>query len=999
MIIHNCFPNPTTNLANSAITPYKQVKPEHFQEWLDSAVNPEIIGLNVESLQGTQGFDYILYSDDIPRRNDGRVTDAVLNRYRHLEEGGWYCSGIDPLTGQASDWGCLKPDQPYIQSERKGFGEAVKQKLIKYEHPFKTPTELFCLRVPLAIWQLIGDRHHVPLPENIIVDSTGEALGFWQWVIENPIPILITEGAKKAGALLSQGHAAIALPGIYNGYRAKDKDGIALLQPQLIPQLTIFCQQKREFVFCFDQDKKPQAAKNVQTAIAKTGKLLKAEDCTVTVITWDLPHKGIDDLILAKGQGYLEELYDARRQLERFQLYQYTDLSGLISQRVNVRYLGPESDPPSQAQLLFYQSPKGTGKTEKFAQAAAISRRNHGEVLNITHREQLGQEQSRRLGIPYRSELGEKTTTSAFGYSLCIDSLHPYANPPFNPDDWQDCDLFIDEIEQVIWHLLNSPTCQRHRVPILQSFSQLVNTIIANGGHIWCGDADLTRRSIDYVVGLLSEPIKPWLLVNEWQPHHKRLAYAYPSSEAWLSDLMAALENGDRLMIHTAAQKVTSRWGTINLESLIQKTFPHLNILRIDRESVADPMHPAYGCIGNLNETVRSYDVVIASPTLETGVSIEGDHFHRVFCNAGGKQTVEAVGQSAVRVRANIPRHIFINKYSSERIGNGSHDPRVLLATQKKAFTVNAHLLGQTDAVAALAGENPQHLKTWATFAASHNYGFKHYRELVYENLEKEGYQIMEVDAPDDTQDWKDQAKQVATDNYNHHCQAVSDSPILNNEDYQRVRTQRTKTEAERMSEQKTAISQRYLTEEVTPDLIKADDQGLYGQLQIHYYLTVGNAFLKKRDQKKTENLAHEGKVFTPDYNHITLSAKIKGLEALNIQQFFDPNAIFTSESLKPWFQDLVLPRRRDIKTFLNQTVNTEKDTAIGVAQRILKTMNLQMTCVERRRVNGKITRFYALTNLNPDDRNAIFDRWLERDSQADCDTPSINNGMEEMAA
>lgn len=60
----------------------------------------------------------------------------------------------------------------------------------------------------------------------------------------------------------------------------------------------------------------------------------------------------------------------------------------------------------------------------------------------------------------------------------------------------------------------------------------------------------------------------------------------------------------------------------INSNSSFCRKFPHLRILRIDSESVADPSHTAFGCIAHLNEILTQYDLVIASPSLETGVSI-----------------------------------------------------------------------------------------------------------------------------------------------------------------------------------------------------------------------------------------------------------------------------------------------------------------------------------------------------------------------------------------
>ncbi|MDX2099677.1 MAG: hypothetical protein SFW36_18010, partial [Leptolyngbyaceae cyanobacterium bins.59] len=124
----------------------------HWQEWQASAVHPDLISRNVRSLSGTTPYDYLCYSDQLERRNDGRLTDSLLRRYTHVEEGGWWCAGLDPLNRwNLMLWGCFKPDRPRLDFER--------HKPIKYEHPAKLATRAFFLDVPESIWWQVAHRY------------------------------------------------------------------------------------------------------------------------------------------------------------------------------------------------------------------------------------------------------------------------------------------------------------------------------------------------------------------------------------------------------------------------------------------------------------------------------------------------------------------------------------------------------------------------------------------------------------------------------------------------------------------------------------------------------------------------------------------------------------------------------------------------------------------------------------------------------------------------
>ncbi|WP_442946466.1 DUF3854 domain-containing protein, partial [Nostoc sp. 'Peltigera membranacea cyanobiont' 213] len=86
--------------------------------------------------------------------------------------------------------------------------------------------------------------------------------GFWHWVWQHNVPVTIVEGVKKAGALLTAGYAAIAIPGVNAGYRTPtDEYGTAIGKPNLIPDLKHFATEGRHVNICFDSDTKPNGTK------------------------------------------------------------------------------------------------------------------------------------------------------------------------------------------------------------------------------------------------------------------------------------------------------------------------------------------------------------------------------------------------------------------------------------------------------------------------------------------------------------------------------------------------------------------------------------------------------------------------------------------------------------------------------------------------------------------------------------------------------------------
>lgn len=1072
-----------------------------------SAIHPDLIALNFFHFEGNLALERLLISDKLSRRNTGVLSYKHLKRYRHVEAGGWWCNGVDVLNNFGDDyWGQFKPSNPIAAADC--------GKLIKYEAPPKYPTGIFALKVSDRIWRKVAKRYGIKLynsPLALRLFDRRNPISFWEWVLKHfEIPIIITEGSKKAAALLSAGYVAIALPGVFNGYRTpKDVWGNKIGKSSLIPQLQVFAQKEREIYFAFDSDNKASTLKNVNTAILTTGKLFEQLECKVKVIQW-LPElgKGADDLIVNQGTAAFDFAYHSALPLEIWQTkiatrltYQanirvfqrYLDLNdrqfetdgwngrGNLAPRIVLQHLNPEHeaigsgcsdlegydlkrigidktdrslraelniedvdssllkqdikeeiDPtsdrilPENAKLICIKSPKGTGKTYMLEREVYSALAAGQWVLVLSHRVQLAEALCVRFGLPYLTEIRCSETGAILGYGLCVDSLHPNSSARFKAENWHDGIIIIDEAEQVFWHLLNSKTCFQERVAILKSLQTLIQNTLSGDGKVYIADADLSDIAIDYVRSLAGFHIEPFVIINDWKPTEKERWTVNLYEDTNPSRLVAALvkhiKNGGKPMVCCSAQKPKSKWGTQNLAAYLKKIFPYKRILVIDSETVSDPDNPAYGCIAHLNDILPDYDIVLASPAVETGVSIEciepippnsqtplaflllqqglylpidetktRSHFSSVWTIAQGVQTTDSIRQSMARVRANVPRHLWAAKrgFTGSMVGNGASSYKSLLLSQHKLAKANMRLLATADAISEFDNVElnfqPESLKTWATRGAVINLGMQNYRTAIVNGLAEEGHQIIPAvieanNSPQEAATVKKEITEVAQNNYATECSEISLSRDLTDAEHKKLKDKRAKTKQERRMERKGDLARRYGLD-VTPELVAFDDRGWYSQLLTHYYLITGKTYLFNRDRHKLKELANSGEnsIWLPDFNCSLLSSSIRMLELLGVHRLLiDDRQVSDSDPLLVGMASLAKANQWEIKTALNVTIK-DTDSPVAIAQKLLGLLGLKLDYVGRFGSRGDRKRIYAY-HAPDDDREAVFDVWLSRE-------------------
>jgi Domain of unknown function (DUF3854) len=963
---------------NAIAISWTNFQPQHSQEWLSSGVDEEIINLNVKSLEGTTPYEYLIYSPKISRRNDGRLRDGDLRKYRHIEHGGWWCNGIDPLDDyNPMMLGCFKPDRP--RRDRNKI-----HKHIKYEHPYKEPTRAFFLQVPLKTWRLVSRYSGIDIP----YEDLENPQGFWHWVWQRNVPVVIVEGVKKAACLLTIGYAAIAIPGVNSGYRTpKDEEGNTTGKPFLIPDLKHFATEDRRVDICFDHDKKPETVQHVKTAIKRMGKLLAVEKCEVRVIELPGPEKGVDDFVVAQGEDAFNMLYHKAETLDIWQVKLLTLLTYQPAIQLDQKYLGHIQIPDTE-KLIVLKSAKGTGKTEWLTGEVAKAHEQNRRVLIITHRIQLGEALCNRFGVNYVTEVRDSGTGDLLGYGVCIDSLHQQSQARFNPNDWYNDTVVIDECDQVFWHLLNSGTeVAKRRVSVLKNLKLMIQNVLSSPqGKIYLASADVSDCDVDYVLSLAGEiKVKPFAILNNYQPQSGN-CYNYQGSNP--KDLIAALDRaipeGGHHLLCCSAQKVKSKWGTQALEERFRRKFPDLRILRIDSESVSDPSHPAFGCIAHLNEILTKYDLVIASPSLETGVSIDiKGHFSAVWGIFHGVQSANSVRQMLARLRETVDRHIWVRGCGMGFVGNGSTSMGSLLASQHAVTRTNIALLSQADNADYSIDENfqPESLHTWAKRACVINAQMRCYREFVLQGLVEDGYSIVDADdvGEQESQQVFESVKAASQELYGEECRAIASCETISNSEFKKLQDKKAKTKTERHQERKASLNERYGID-VTPELVHKDDDNWYPQLRLHYFLTLGREQLVSRDSKRAKSQIETGEsaIWKPDFNRGQLLPAVLLLEELNIRYFLTPGVMFRGSDVElQKLKSLAVQHRYFIRDYLGVSVS-EGLSEIAIAQKLLSKLGLKLTYVGRMGSRDNRERVYQFIEPK-DERDVIYQAWQNR--------------------
>jgi len=883
----------TTTRPTAAAWDALEAAPRHLSEWTDgSAIHPALAAANVASLQGADVLQ-ALAGDRLEQLGGWAqqyATGPVSRLLRPLEPiaaaGGWWCSGLDPLADWAPmGWGCFKPDRPRIEA-RDGKGARAR----KYEHPIGAPARSFWLRVPAVVAQLVADRFGLTLPPEVSADSAGFRGSFWRWWAQTPaLPLLLTEGAKKAAALLSAGVPAVALPGIWNG-APKGPDG----RPALLADLAAVPLAGRPVSVLFDHSDSERGRRDVAAAAARLGRLLeRAGAGPVLLGACPGPHKGADDA-LAAGVSF-EQL---AAQLQPLRAAAALPVLPRLRPADRIapagRWLGEACPIPTaaEARLLALSAPMGAGKTEAIAAALAPLLAVGVRVVLVTHRRSLGAALADRLGLPWGEDAAPGSDLRQQGVALCVDSLCPGSGLQIKPGDWRGCVLVIDEVCAVLAHALTGTgtAIATRRPAVLETLGAL----LAGASQVIAADAQLSGPVLEALEAATGADAL--LIASEHRPAAGRQLVVHPSRDSWRAELVSQLQARRRLWIATTAAKPGAANAAQNLALLALQHWPDARVLVVDADTVADDGHDAARLAGDPDGIAGRYDVVICSPAVAAGLSVTlRDHFAAVLVAAGGTTDPDAVAQAAARVRDDCPRHLYAPESSPGaqlRTGSGDTDPAQLLRRlgEHEAATV-AQLL-------AAGGWNPERndggpwLRLWAQLGATRNGQRLAYRSTVRGLLEREGYGATDAEPLAGPAAAVADAAAAALEAIAAEAQAADDAAIIAAEpltaaEARELARKRKRTPAERAQLARHRIAEAWGLGATAPTaaILEADRDSHSQRARMGWILQNIEArqLVAKHDQANAAALAPDGRSWAPDLCRETIGPKVTAADALGL--------------------------------------------------------------------------------------------------------------------
>lgn len=301
------------------------------------------------------------------------------------------------------------------------------------------------------------------------------------------------------------------------------------------------------------------------------------------------------------------------------------------------RYLPTINQLPAGVTLV--RAPQGTGKTHAMRDMIQRYREQGLRVLYVTHRVSLARDAARRLGLDCYEDIPHDYIRNLDGVTSTVNSLIHLVSDDGTLEAWDV--VMIDESEQVTAALTGKHIDNKNAV--LNAFEHIVR----RAGRLVCLDADL---------GVLTHR-----LLQHWRPRERYnyISHYHPVGEGRTTYMHSSRDDvyGKLVTLSEPVMCVT------NSKREAEALGAYLTSLgRRGRLITSETSSSEASFLADIDSQCEGLDYLVCSPSVSTGVSLEGAHFQHVvglFYSTVGRPS-DAV-QALWRVRTGCTYDVWVD--------------------------------------------------------------------------------------------------------------------------------------------------------------------------------------------------------------------------------------------------------------------------------------------------------------------------------------------------
>jgi len=304
--------------------------------------------------------------------------------------------------------------------------------------------------------------------------------------------------------------------------------------------------------------------------------------------------------------------------------------------------------------VFLWNQIEGSGKTGAIANSLEKS---SGRFLAISNTEALVGELANRCDcVSYKNISAIK---SGFHFNRVATCLNSLTNPVISAfSDDLDC-VFFDEFLSILDALASGTHISDAERPRLL---EKVTSIIRGTKKIIIADANLNQAAVDFIKSIRNDIS---IVDFNYKVYKKPDAIFYDSQEKIVQKIIdRAVVSTECITIFTDTKKMA-----LTLEKVLLKSVKNLEagqIALLHAENKAGDEHRSYDkkFWDDIDGNLKKYKIMISSPVIGSGISLEKNIDENTFCLFSGHLNVPAYLQQIARNRRTTDLHIYFDERS-----------------------------------------------------------------------------------------------------------------------------------------------------------------------------------------------------------------------------------------------------------------------------------------------------------------------------------------------